>query len=162
MIQILRVTVRNESGKERLFEYHPEHEVIATVGLFELYRKSLLEKWSKAFDMKVKLDILRKEETENSITPTDIIRAYCELYDQHESELLGRTRARKIVDARVEVNQICHEEGFRLTEIENHLWGDRMYYHYKKIHSDRSETEPGYLEQFEKKLKEVTDRIFSK
>ena len=161
MIQILKVTVRNESGKDRLAEYHPEHSVFATIGLFELYRKSLIDKWSRVFDMKVKIDILRKEETSKSITPTDILHAYCNLYGHNASELLGRTRARAVVDARVEVNQICHEEGFRLTDIEEHLWKHRLYYHYKKRHYEMIDTEKGYLDQFERKLKEVTEKLFT-
>jgi hypothetical protein len=159
MLQIKKITVRNESGSEILFNHIPEETVILP-SLFEVWRKGLIKYYSTLFDQPVKLDILRREGQKDSKTPMNILAAYCNVFDLDSRDILGKTRKSKIVMARMYINQICFDEGFMFAEIEDSLWGDRMFYHYKRKFNNLSETERGFIEEYEERKNKVINSMF--
>ena len=159
MIQILNITVRNESGRDILFSHYPEDQVIVS-HLFESYRSKLIKYYSDLFDQPVKLDILRRQKQDSSKTPMDVLKAYCEVFEVDSINLLGRSRNGQLVDHRMYINQICVDEGFRFAEIEEHLWKDRIFYHYKKRFNNFTVSVPNFLDDYEEIRSKTVKQIF--
>ena len=162
MIQVLNVTILNETGTQALFEYKPDFNA-ANDMLLEKYIQHEKMKWSNTLDMNVRIDVHRRQRPSNGVGAVNIAEIIMKEMDVEQSKFFSKSRRSEVVLCRVVVFAICKEADFTPTEITKQLNFDRvMYYHYTKSHNNYRATDKDYVRRYEA-IKDITmNKLYTK
>jgi hypothetical protein len=158
MIQVFSITILDKKEVTTLLSKYYDSLYLANERIVQKWTNGQIAKYTEIFGKEVKVSAHYRLRPSKDINPMDIAIEYCLQENIKIKDLLGPKRDSELVKARIMINQIVLDSHHRPADIEEHLWGNRIYAHYQKQYKNLSKTDP----RFNKKFEEMKDSVMMK
>jgi hypothetical protein len=162
MIRLFSIEVTDKDKHVTLATNQFDGLHFVTEATLNKYISHKVKYWTEVLGEPVSISPHYSVRPPKDINPLDIAIEACKEMDVTIAQLLSSNRERELVDKRVKINQILVDADFTLTEIEQWLWGNRIYYHYKKNFKNMCETDKYFLDGYDKLKETIMTKLFKK